>query len=92
MSASHGDQNEERLAGLISALPPAPEAWEQAAKDLPRAETAFDQILARAAEDDEFRMMAMDHPEDVLREAGCEPVPAAVSALRSRLTRPSPGG
>jgi hypothetical protein len=87
VTTSRQDYNEEELARLISVLPPAPEAWEMEAKDLPLARRAIDQILTRAAADEEFRMTTLDHPEDALRDAGCEPAPTLVSALRSRLTR-----
>jgi hypothetical protein len=47
--------DEERLARLIRALPPAPEGWVRAAQELPLARTSFDEIVARAEADAEFQ-------------------------------------
>ena len=41
--------DEERLARLIRALPPAPEAWVRAAQELPLAKAGLDEIVARRA-------------------------------------------
>ena len=43
--------NEDRLAELIGALPPAPEAWVRAAQELPLARSEFDGVVAKAEAD-----------------------------------------
>ena len=47
--------NEERLARLIRALPPAPAAWVRAAQELPLARAGLDEIVARAEADADFK-------------------------------------
>ena len=39
--------DEERIAELLGALPPAPEAWVNAAQELPKARREIDEIAAR---------------------------------------------
>ena len=46
-----GSLPEERLAALLAFLPPAPEAWVEAAKQLPAARAQLDGIVARAEQD-----------------------------------------
>ena len=79
------DYDEERIAELIAALPPAPAAWVQAAQELPAARQAMDGIAARAEADAAFRAAALADLEGALRDAGQEPSPALLDALRSRL-------
>ena len=77
--------DEQRLAKLISALPPAPEAWVRAAQELPFARGQFDDIVARAEADAAFRERLIADLEGALAAEGYERDPAVVAALRVRL-------
>jgi regulator of protease activity HflC (stomatin/prohibitin superfamily) len=77
--------DEERLARLLRALPPAPEAWVLAAQELPAARADLDQIVARAEADAEFRTRLVADLEAALDAGGYEPSPALVQLLRVRL-------
>jgi len=76
--------DEERLARLIGALPPAPEAWVRAAQELPLARTQLDDIVARAEADAAFRERLIADLETALELEGYERDPAVVEALRIR--------
>lgn len=76
--------DEERLARLIRALPPAPEAWVRAAQELPFAKAGLDQIVARAEADAEFRARLVADLEATLEAEGYEPDPVALEELRVR--------
>jgi len=76
--------DEERLARLIGALPPAPEAWVRAAQELPIARTQLDEIVARAEADVAFRERLIADLEEALKLEGYERDPAVVEALRIR--------
>ena len=76
--------DEERLARLIRALPPAPEGWVRAAQELPFARTELDEIVARAEEDAAFRARLVADLESALEAEGYERDPAVVEALRFR--------
>jgi hypothetical protein len=80
----HND--EERLAALISALPPAPEAWVRAAQELPAARAGLDEIVARAEADAAFRAIVLADLEAALRAEGYEPASPLVEELRRRLS------
>jgi len=75
---------EERLARLIRALPPAPEGWIRAAQELPFARTQLDDIVARAEADAAFRERLVADLETALEAEGYERDPAVVEALRVR--------
>jgi hypothetical protein len=77
----------ERLAGLVRALPPAPEAWIRAAQELPAARRGLDDILRRAEADAAFRQALVDDLESALEQAGYFPDPPLIDALRERLSR-----
>lgn len=77
--------DEQRLAELIRALPPAPEAWVLAAQELPLARGRLDEIVERAEADAVFRRALIEDLERALAEAGYEPERALVEALRRRL-------
>ncbi len=77
--------DEDRLAQLIAALPPAPEAWVRAAQELPFARRELDQIVARAEADAEFRQALIADLEATLAREGYEPAPATVEELRRHL-------
>jgi hypothetical protein len=77
---------EERLARLIRALPPAPAAWVRAAQELPFARRELDEIVARAEADAAFRERLIADLEGALAAEGYERDPAMVAALRARFT------
>jgi hypothetical protein len=77
--------DEERLAELLRALPPAPAAWVQAAQELPFAR--IEDIVAQAAADEEFRKALAADLEGALAGAGFEPTEALLAALRERLSQ-----
>jgi hypothetical protein len=77
--------DDERLAELISALPPAPGAWTQAAQELPAARAQLDQIVARAEADAAFRSALIADLEATLRHEGYEPDRLLIDALRRRI-------
>jgi hypothetical protein len=77
--------DEQRLAELLRALPPAPEGWVKAAQELPLAGAELDELVERAIADAEYRKAILADLETALREAGHEPDPARIAALRARL-------
>jgi hypothetical protein len=76
--------DEERLARLIRALPPAPEGWVRAAQELPLARTQLDDIVARAEADAEFQTRLVADLEAALEAEGYERDQLLVEALRLR--------
>jgi hypothetical protein len=76
--------NEDRLADLIAALPPAPEAWVLAAQELPFTRSQFDGIVAKAEADAEFRQALIADLEATLAREGYEPERPLLDALRKR--------
>ena len=77
--------NEELLARLIRALPPAPAAWVRAAQELPLARAGLDEIVARAEADADFRARLVADLDAALEAEGYERDPAVVEALKVRL-------
>jgi len=77
--------DEERLARLIRALPPAPESWVRAAQELPAARAELEEIVARAEADAEFRRLLVADLEAALEAEGYERSPRLVEELRLRL-------
>ena len=78
--------DEDRLGELISALPPAPEGWVQAAKELPFARRDLDAIVARAEADAAFRQALIADLEATLAREGYEPERPLVDELRRRFS------
>jgi hypothetical protein len=76
--------SEERLAELLRALPPAPQGWVKAAQELPLARLELDEIVARAEADAAFRRALIADLESALAQAGYEPNPLLLEALRTR--------
>lgn len=76
---------EERLAHLLRALPPAPQAWVQAAQELPELRRTVDELVARAEQDAAFRLALLADLETALAEAGHEPEPQLIASVRLRL-------
>ena len=83
------DMDEQQLAELIAALPPAPEAWVKAAQALPAARRAIDSLVQRAQEDRMARELILADLEDSLRGEGIEPGRSLVHELRLRLEHES---
>jgi hypothetical protein len=77
--------DEERLAELLRALPPAPQGWIRAAQELPFARAQLDGIVARAEADLEFRRALFADLERALRTEGFEPDSLPLEELRRRL-------
>jgi hypothetical protein len=83
--AQNDSYDEARLAELLRALPPAPEAWIRAAQELPRVRRELDDIVARAEADVEFRKQLIEDLEQALRAEGYEPELMPLDELRRRL-------
>ncbi|MGH3024449.1 MAG: hypothetical protein ACRDNI_12395 [Gaiellaceae bacterium] len=77
--------DEQRLAELIKALPPAPRAWVEAAQELPLARGTLDDIVAKAEADLAFRDALVADLEEALRLEGYEPETLPLDELRRRL-------
>jgi hypothetical protein len=78
--------DEERIADLLAALPPAPEGWVKAAQELPAARNEMDEIVARAEADQRFREAAIADLEAALAAEGYNVDERMLPALRQRLT------
>ena len=76
--------DEERLARLISALPPAPEPWVRSAQELAVVRAELDEIVARAEADVEFRARLEADLEEALEAEGYERAPGVLEELRTR--------
>jgi hypothetical protein len=77
--------DEERVAELLSTLPPAPAAWVKAAQELPAARREIDAIATRVEADEEFRAAVTADLEAALEAAGYDLDPSLLPALRARL-------
>lgn len=77
----------ERLAELLGALPPAPAAWVQAAKELPSARRELDALVARAEADEAFRKALVADLESALAAEGYALDVPQRRMLRVRLSR-----
>lgn len=78
--------DEQQIARLLAALPPAPEGWVRAAQELPAARASLDDLVERAVQDAEYRAAVLADLEEALRRSGHDADPATVAALRARLT------
>jgi DNA-binding transcriptional regulator YdaS (Cro superfamily) len=76
---------EERLAALLALLPPAPEAWLEAARQLPAARAQIDGIVARAERDAAYRARVVSDLEQALAADGIESSEALLRELARRL-------
>jgi hypothetical protein len=79
------EHDEESLARLLAALPPAPSSWVEAAASLPQTRRDAEHIVALAEADEEFRRAAIADLEAALRNAGYEPNPSLLATIRERL-------
>lgn len=77
--------DEIEIGTLLRALPPAPRGWVQAAQELPLARFGLDEIVERARADTVFLAALAEDLEASLAEAGYEPDPYLVEAVRGRL-------
>jgi hypothetical protein len=80
-----GAYDEERLGRMIGFLEPAPEGWVRAAQEIPAFRRTLDDLVARAEADQAFRDALVADLEAAVAEAGFEPRPGAVEALRRKL-------
>jgi hypothetical protein len=78
--------HEEQLGRLLGTLPPAPHGWVAAAAELPRARRALAGIETEL-EGETQRAAVTERLEQALAEAGHEPTPELVRALRRELDR-----
>jgi hypothetical protein len=78
--------DEETLAGLLRKLPAPPQAWVEAAQEIPLARRGLDDIVERAREDQAFRAALIADLETALEGAGYETNPALAEAVRARLS------
>jgi hypothetical protein len=78
--------DEERLAALLRALPPAPTGWVQAAQELPAARAELDEIVLRAEADLEFRRALIADLESALAAEGYEPDERTIEELKRHLS------
>jgi hypothetical protein len=77
--------HEENLAGLLGALPPAPEAWAQAARELPRTREELADALGRIEADEEFRRVVLRDLDGALGPVAPEDRAARAAAIRAHL-------
>ncbi len=80
------DYQEETLANLLRTLPAPPQAWVQAAQEIPLARRGLDDIVERARADQAFRDALIVDLERALEAAGFEADPALADAVRARLS------
>jgi hypothetical protein len=78
--------DEERLAELLRALPPAPTGWVQAAQELPAARRSLDNLVERARADAELRDAVVADLEAALLREGVEPIRPLIEELRRQLS------
>jgi hypothetical protein len=77
--------DEEQLGELLSALPPAPEAWVKAAKEAPLSRGRLEALLDRAHADEQYRRRVVADPERALEEADVVAHAENVEIIRKRL-------
>lgn len=86
MSPANVPYDEERLAELLRALPPAPRGWVEAAKELPAARRSLGDLVERARADAEFRQAVISDLEAALAREGVEPIRPLIDELRRQLS------
>jgi hypothetical protein len=77
--------DEEEIGRLLSALPPAPEAWVEAAREVPRTRRDLADALVRIEADEEFRREVMRDLDAALGAGAPERQTARAAVLRARL-------
>jgi hypothetical protein len=78
--------DEETVANLLRTLPAPPQAWVEAAQEIPLARRGLDDIVERAQADQAFREALIADLERALEVAGFESDPALADAVRARLS------
>jgi hypothetical protein len=86
MDPANVPYDEETLAELVRALPPAPSGWVEAAKELPAARRSLDNLVERARADAELRGAVIADLEAALEREGVEPIRPFVEELRRQLS------
>jgi hypothetical protein len=79
--------DEERLGTLLSALPPAPEPWVAAAKDVPTVRLGLAAIVERAEADEDYRRKVVADPVAALEEADVVAHANTVEILKRKLDK-----
>lgn len=79
--------DEQHLGELLNALPPAPDAWVRAAKEIPQMHDRLDGIVERAEADDEFRRKVVADPAAALEAADVAAHADTVEILRRKLDK-----
>ena len=79
--------DEQHLGELLNALPPAPDAWVLAAKEIPQMRERLERIVERAEADDEFRRSVVANPEAALEAADVAAHADTVEILRRKLDK-----
>jgi hypothetical protein len=85
MSSVDDRTPEELLGELLAMLPPAPAGWVAAARELPSARRALEEIDQRVLSGAESRARETAELEAALQRAGLDPSPERVAALRRLL-------
>jgi transposase len=80
------EYDEETLSNLLRTLPAPPQAWVQAAQEIPLARRGLDDIIEQARADQAFRDALIADLEQALEGAGFESDPALAEAVRARLS------
>lgn len=79
--------DEQHLGELLNALPPAPDAWVRAAKEIPQMQERLDGIVERAEGDDAFRRKVVADPAAALEAADVAAHADTVEILRRKLDK-----
>ena len=87
MTGTRPEHDEESLARLLAALPPAPDSWVEAAALIPQVRRDAERIVALAEADRDFREAAMADLEAALERKGFEPSEELLAEVRVRLDR-----
>lgn len=76
---------EEDIGRLLGLLPPAPEGWVRAAQEIPAFRAMLDDLVARAQADEVFQATLIADLESAIAQAGYEPEPRAIEAVRRQM-------
>ena len=76
---------EEDIGRLLGLLPPAPEGWVRAAQEIPAFRSMLDDLVARAEADEVFQATLIADLEAAIAQAGYEPEPRAIEAVRRQM-------
>jgi len=76
---------EEDIGRLLGLLPPAPEGWVRAAQEIPAFRSMLDDLVTRAEADEVFQATLIADLEAAIAQAGYEPEPRAIEAVRRQM-------